>query len=324
MLILQLQKLNFSHNLTKKAIILLVSTILFYSLTLFLSDFNELSSVINSIKLEYLLLAFPLTLLTILLTGLRFHLVLKKIGINLTLKESIKIFISSLSMLITPGGSGALIKSYILKKKIGVSISSTAPIVIYEKWLEFFSIIIIIGLLLIWTDFWESRLVFLIGLILISFSFFIFKNSTGLKFLNKLFIKLRFTKQFVIDISEFNKTTGELLKPKSIIEFLSISILTKIIPLFTIYLIFISLSSDFDFFSSGQIYFTSTLIGVLTFVPGGVVVTEAGMLGMLLSYGSDFSQASILVLLIRFLSLWFPIILGFIMLKTISKKNFET
>jgi len=136
-----------------------------------------------------------------------------------------------------------------------------------------------------------------------------------------MLIKLRITKQYTIDIEEFKKTTAELFKFKSIIEFLSISIITKIILIFAIYLIFLSLDSHFDFFSSGQIYFTSVLIGVLTLVPGGIIITETGMLGMLLNYGSDFSEASLLVLLIRFFTLWFPIILGFIALNSFSKKT---
>lgn len=318
----KLQKLNFLSNLKKKVIILLIFAILFYSITLFLSDYNEMTSELNSLKLEYLIPAFPIIILAIVITGFRFHLVLKKIGIDLNIKESMTIFLAGLSMIITPGGSGTLIKSYILKKKTGHSISSTTPIIIYEKWLEFFSIIIVMGFLIPWTFFLESVIVFLIGITLIITSFFIFKNSMGLQFFNNLLTKLRFTKQFVVDIEEFKKTTVELLKPKSILEFLAISIVTKIITLFAIFFIFLSIDTDFDFFSSSQIYLTSTMIGVLTFIPGGIVATEAGMLGMLLNYGSNFSEASILVLLTRFLTLWFPIILGFIALKTIFQKKF--
>ncbi len=298
--------------------------VLFYSVIIFLSDFTEIATELSSISLHYFLLTFPLTIVTIILSGLRFHLVLRKIGINLPLKDSLSIFTAGLSMLITPGGSGSLIKSYLLKKKTGHSISYTIPIVIYEKWLNSVTILSIIGVLLLWNEYLESKIVFLIGLIFLVFSFYIFKNLVGLKYVNKLLMKTKFTKKFIINVEEFRNTTYELLKPKAIFEFLGITLVIMLILYFIIYLIFISLNSNFDFFSSGQIFFTSLLMGILTFVPGGIVVTEGGMLGMLLNYGSNFSDASVLVLLTRFLTLWFPIILGFIMLKTISKKNFET
>jgi len=309
--------LNFSNILNGKVLIFLALAVLFYSVLLFISDLNEIASELESLKLEYFLLTFPLTILTIVISGWRFHLILSKLGIQLRFKDSLKIFVGGLSMLITPGSSGTIIKSYILKKKTGHSISSTTPIIIYEKWLEFVSIIIVIGFLLFWTEFLESKLVFVIGLALIAASFFIFKNSLGLQFLNKLLTKLKFTRKFVINIDEFKNTTFELIKPKAIAKFLVISLTAKFITLVTVYLIFLSLNTKFDFFYSGQIYFTSVLIGVLSFIPGGIIVTEAGMLGMLLNYGVGFSEASILVLIIRFITFWFPILLGFIVLKTI-------
>jgi len=223
-------------------------------------------------------------------------------------------------MLITPAGSGTMIKSYILKKKIGTSISSTTPIIIYEKWLELVSVIVIIGVLLFWANFLASQVIFIIGVILIGASFFIFRNSTGLDFLNKLLTKFKFLKQFEINIEEFKKTTATLTKPSAIAEFLSLSLITKFIPLIIVFLIFESLNSGLDFFSSGQIYFTSVLIGVLSFIPGGIIVTETSMLGMMLNNDVDFSSASVLVLMLRLVTTWIPVILGFLALKKISAK----
>jgi len=312
--------LNLLNNLNRKAFILIIAIVFFYALIILISDLNKIVTQLSSIRLEYYLLIFSLLVINLLIAGWRYQLILKKLDIQMSYKDCFTIYVAGLSMIITPGGSGAMIKSYILKKKIGTSISSTTPIIIYEKWLEFVSIIFVIGVLLFWTNYLESQVVFFIGTILIGLSFFIFRNSTGLDFLNKLLTKFKFLKQFVVNSEEFKNTTATLIKPSSMAQLLSLSLITKFIPLIAVFLIFESLNSGLDFFSTGQIYFTSLLIGVLTFIPGGIIVTETSMLGMLLNNNVDFSSASVLVLMLRLVTFWIPVILGFIALKKISAK----
>lgn len=312
--------MNFSNNLKRKAFILIIAIVFFYALILLISDLNKIVTQLSSIRLEYYLPIFSITAASLFISGWRYQLILKKLGIQMSYKDCFTIFVAGLSMLITPAGSGAMIKSYILKKKIGTSISSTTPIIIYEKWLEFVSIIVVIGVLLFWANFLASQVVFVIGVILIGASFFIFRNSKGLDFINKLLTKFKFLKQFEINIAEFKKTTATLTKPSAIAEFLSLSIVKKSISLVSVFLVFESLNSGLDFFSSGQIFFTSTLIGVLSFIPGGIIVTETSMLGMMLNNNVDFSSATVLVLMLRLVTTWIPVTLGFIVLKKISAK----
>ncbi len=312
--------MNFLNILNRKALILIIAIVFFYALILLISDLNQIVTQLNAIRVEYYIPIFALMTITLLITAWRYQLILKKLDIQMSYKDCFTIFVAGLSMLITPAGSGTMIKSYILKKKIGTSISSTTPIIIYEKWLELVSVIVIIGVLLFWANFLASQVIFIIGVILIGASFFIFRNSTGLDFLNKLLTKFKFLKQFEINIEEFKKTTATLTKPSAIAEFLSLSLITKFIPLIIVFLIFESLNSGLDFFSSGQIYFTSVLIGVLSFIPGGIIVTETSMLGMLLNNDVDFSSASLLILMLRLVTTWIPVILGFLALKKISAK----
>ena len=78
---------------------------------------------------------------------------------------------------------------------------------------------------------------------------------------------------------------------------------------------------NIDFFNTSQIYFTSQIIGLLSFVPGGMIVTEAGLFGLILKTGNDMSIAAMLVLLIRILTFWFPMFIGFITLKFVLAKR---
>jgi uncharacterized protein (TIRG00374 family) len=258
-------------------------------------------------------------MLILVITAWRYHIILKKLDIKLKFKDSFLVSTAGLSMLITPGGAGAIIKSHILKQKIDQSFSSTAPIMIYEKGIEFLSIVIMIGVLLFWVDFLESKIVFVLGLIFISFIFIIFRYSIGLQFLNKLIVKIKL--KSTINVKEFQKTTKKLNSPVTFTGMLSITLLTKVMSMFVVFLVFKSFDLDLDIFQSGQIHYTSLIMGVLTFIPGGIIVTESGLLGLIIKSGIEFGFASILVIVIRFVTMWFGIIIGFIALKIVLNKN---
>jgi len=127
-------------------------------------------------------------------------------------------------------------------------------------------------------------------------------------------------KKIIISIEEFNSTSRELTKITTTLSMLSLTILTKINGLIVIFLIFQSFGIQFDFFLTGQIFNTASIIGILSLIPGGIIVTESGLLGLLVNQGLTFDLSSLLVLVIRFVSLWFVTIIGFIGLKLTLKK----
>jgi len=313
--------MNLKNKLWKKAIFFVIISIFFYSALLLLSDFDQLIDVINKISIHYYLLIFPVMGLVLVFQGIRYHMILKILAIKLTFKESFLIYLAGLSMLLSPGGSGLIVRSFILKQKTGKSISSTTPITIFERWLELVSIIILIGIFLFWQNFLESIIVFVIGVILSGLIFFIFRYSIGLNFLNKLLTKIRIFQKFTIDSEEFRETTRLLTGIKNITKLLFITFITKFFLILVVFFIFELFSFNLDVFSSSQVFFTSQVMGILSFVPGGIVVIESGLLGLITKTGIDFSNATMLVLLIRFLTFWFPMLVGFVSFKIVSKKN---
>jgi uncharacterized protein (TIRG00374 family) len=303
-----------------KAIYLIIFAIFFYVLILFLSDANKIISVLNQIQFERYIAILSLSVLTLLIHGWKYKILLSKLDLHLNFKECFLIHTAGLAMMITPGGSGLIISNYILKKKTGRSISSTIPIFIYERWLDVVVLTIIIGTLLYWNNFIASQIVFVIGLILSGFIFFVFKNKVGLNLLNKILVSTRILKKFVINTEEFQESAKKLTPPKTMISLLLISFLTKLVPMIAVYLVFDLFDLNIDFFTTSQIFFTNQIIGILSFVPGGIIVTETGLLGLIMQTGVDFSVATMLVMLLRILTFWFPTFIGFIALKFILKK----
>src|SRR5438552_5716344 len=82
---------------------------------------------------QYLPLILGLTLFNY---GCRFgkwQYYLRRLKITIGLGKSLLIFLSGLSMAITPGKVGELLKSYQLKRATGVAISRTSPLIVCER-----------------------------------------------------------------------------------------------------------------------------------------------------------------------------------------------
>ena len=63
-------------------------------------------------------------------------------------------------------------------------------------------------------------------------------------------------------------------------------------------------------------YSSSLIVGALSFIPGGIGVAESSLIGLFSVQNIEFSEAIVLVVLIRLFTLWFSTIVGFIALKT--------
>jgi len=102
-----------------KTILVIVISVAFYVGLIIFSDFEKIKLGFQEVKLEYYPIIFLLSFAVYVLLGVRYHIFLKKIGVEISLKQSILISFTGQSMMSTLGRAGTLIKSYILKKKLG-------------------------------------------------------------------------------------------------------------------------------------------------------------------------------------------------------------
>ena len=79
-----------------------------------------------------------------------------------------------------------------------------------------------------------------------------------------------------------------------------------------------------DYLKVLAIYVTSILLGAISFIPAGIGITEGTLAGLLTLEGIGVSTALILSVMIRILTLWYSVGVGFIALKftgVLSPKN---
>ena len=92
-----------------KKFLLLFGFLIFYVVFIAYSDFQEFSTTISNFDYSYLPIIVVFVFIGIVIKSLRQQLLYKQIGINIQFKTGILLYITGLSMILTPGGSGELI-----------------------------------------------------------------------------------------------------------------------------------------------------------------------------------------------------------------------
>ena len=304
-------------KLDNRLILVLVAAIGIYAIFLFLSDFSIISEKISNFKINYLPLILLLVSVSWIPLIIKWHFLLKNSRINVPLTKSIAIFFSGSAFEITPGQIGILIKSQLLKTSSNISRTKTVPIVIVEKIYDLIGAILasVIGIIILGM---ESYLIIIAISVLATIFFFMYHRRSSELVFNQI-TKLKFFSKYVDNISEFY----EVVKKSTNVKAATICILLALTYWFIIsaaaYYTLIAFDVNLlDYLKVLAIYATSTLLGAISFIPGGIGITEGSIAGLFTLNGVDVSTALILSVMIRVLTLWYTVIVGFVSLKFTS------
>ena len=301
-------------KLENNIILILVAAIGIYGIFLFLSDFSIILEKISNFKINYLPLILLLVSVSWIPLIIKWHFLLKNSRINVPLTKSIAIFFSGSAFEITPGQIGILIKSQLLKTSSNISRTKTVPIVIVEKIYDLIGAILasVIGIIILGMEFY--LIIIAISVLATIFFFMYHRRSSELVF-NRI-TKLKFFSKYIDNMSEFY----EVVKKSTNVKAATICILLALTYWFIIsaaaYYTLIAFDVNLlDYLKVLAIYTTSTLLGAISFIPGGIGITEGSIAGLFTLNGVDISTALILGVMIRVLTLWYSVGVGFISLK---------
>jgi uncharacterized protein (TIRG00374 family) len=234
---------------------------------------------------------------------------LKNLGIEISFKDNFMVYLAGLSMMLTPAGSGSLIKSFLFKKIHNFDYSKTIAVGIQEKFYDILGPIIVLSFLLLFIDFDEIKIIVLILLILLLF--FIFpKSKKIISFLISFLKKFKSLEKTNLSIDQFYNYYSLLINKKNLSHFIPLSIFATLVDGVALYFAFLSLGIDLNYFESITSVYLPNIVGLITFIPGGVGVTEAGMLSILIGLGIPIASASAAVLFVRLTGIWFYVLLG--------------
>ena len=303
-------------------LLIIIGTITLYGIFLFVPDFNLIQEKISNFKINYLPLILLLVSVSWIPVIIKWHFLLKNCQIEIPLAKSVAVFLSGMFFDITPGQIGALMKSQILKTSSNIPRTKTVPIVLAEKVYDLIGAIVasIIGIIILGI---HHHLI-IIGILVLSTIFFFMYYRPVTELFFKRLIKTKFFSKYVENLSEFY----EIIQKSTNVKVATICILLAVTYWFIVsaagYYVLMSFDINIlDYLKVLAIYATSTLLGAISFVPGGIGITEGTLTGLLTLEGIDVSVALILSVMIRIFTLWYSAFIGFIALKFTGAFSFK-
>jgi len=264
----------------------------------------------QTVKMEYVYLGFLVVYASLMITSIRWHIMIRDLGIMVSPKSSMLVYLCGNAFALSPGRLGEVLRSYYLKRLCNIPVAKTAPTIIVERFFDVFAILVIAlsAYLLIGAN--HEVIIFgyfLLGVFLI----LIYQK----KYLKKILDR---TKRIPI-IGKRSKVLLEsidvihiLLRPKIFVKIFLLSILAWIFESLVVYFALKAFDINLSIIKSAFIQVTSTLIGSATFLPGGIGATEGGLIGFFLLEGIPYNDAVGPVLLVRIIVLWSIIIVAII------------
>ena len=294
--------------------LIIVAAIITYATFLIFSDFTEINNSINNFQIEYLPIILILLPTGWLFLYLRWQFLLKNTGATFSHRMNFQIFLSGFALGVTPGKVGELLKSQLLKNNFGIPRKITAPLIIIERFYNAAGLLVISCFGILFFDF--SALVLLITAVLLSVIIFILRSKILFsKFLQQI-SKIKFLAKYSISLEDSYEVIEKSTKPKIFLVSSGFSGMYWIIESVAVYFILLALGINIiEFFTIIPIYATSMIIGVASLIPGGLVVTEGTLAGLLNLHGVEFALSLSIVVIIRIFTLWYPVIVGFFALK---------
>jgi len=303
-------KINFidNQNINKYIILGLSLYIIFFILT-------SIKNIL-SFKYEFILLALLLSFLNYIVRLFRWRYYLSNLGIKSKLNNVI--FFSGLSMTITPGKFGELFKAYLLKRSDRVPIGKTSAIVFVERVTDVFGMFVLclIGSFSVLYKFWFLFIIIAVILILIT----IINNDIVYKKIKSVVFRFKFLKRIEKLVEEFRYGIKILFSKKSMIYTLTLTTIGWLFEGIGLWIILLGFGINVDITTIIFIYAFSSLIGSISFIPGGIAVTEGSMVILLSNIGLPMQIALSSTILIRLVTLWFGVIVGIIALTIYEKK----
>ena len=136
----------------KSKIAILLGVILFYVIFVLSNDVKQFSYEWTNVQISFIPLILGMHFLVLLLRTIRQKILFDNLGVKLSLKENMKIHMSGLSLITTPGGIGQTIKAYYLKSKYNFPYSKTISVTLAERYHDLVGIIPFIVIFLLFRE----------------------------------------------------------------------------------------------------------------------------------------------------------------------------
>jgi uncharacterized protein (TIRG00374 family) len=252
---------------------------------------------------------------------LRWQLYLRHQKVSVPVGDSAVVFGAGLSLSITPAKLGELVKSYLLRELHDIPATQTAPIVVAERVTDLIALLLVavVGVALYGV---ETTLVIGAGAV-IAIGLILLAWPRPTRALIDLVTRPAMTRRFRAPLHEVYTGLASLCRPSLLVlatliaipawgaECVGFALICNAFP-----------GTEVALGLAMVIYAATSIAGALSFLPGGLGVTEGAMTILLVRSATHIDQATALdaTLLTRLATLWFAVVLGLMLLAVARRR----
>lgn len=275
---------------------------------------DDIKGELEHFQWSYFSAAIALTLLNYGLRFIKWHYFLTRLKVPMPIGEDIWNFVAGLSMAISPGKAGEILKSYVVRARTGVPMATTIPAVVTERLTDAIAMLLLAGIGI--TTYAASQIHYVliptfiaacgIGVLLSeSLSMKIIDLLGTFGPLSKITPKLR----------EMYQAMRTCVAPISLLWTIALSFVAWGAECVAYQLIFRGLNYEAPLDVCLFLYSFATIAGS-ALVPGGIGVADGALVGGAVHYLPELieSKAVAAAFLVRIATMWFGVGLGSIAL----------
>lgn len=291
-----------------------------------ISDVREVGDTFRQFRWIEIPMILGLTLLNYWLRWLKWDYYLRRLGLGqgVGMVDSVLLFTAGMVMAVTPGKIGEVLKSYLLRRMNGTPVSVSAPIVLAERLTDGLGMLLLMGLGL--TLYPPARPGFIILVVLSLFGILVLQHSPlfegMLMVVERLF---PFGHRLAPMCRAIYTSTQQLLEWRVLLVATLLSVVSWGFECVAFFFVLTGLhvpASWLLLLQATFIFAASTLLGLVSFLPGGLGTSEASSAGLLMVIvGMSASAATTATIIIRFCTLWFGVSLGVLALTWFNRRH---
>jgi glycosyltransferase 2 family protein len=286
------------------------------------ADARSVGAALAGFSWTAALAALGLAAANYLVRFVRWQYYLRVLGLKVPAGESFLVFLGGFALTVTPGKLGEAVKALLLRESRGIPAARTAPIVVAERFTDLVGLLLLAAVGAFTFDVDKTFLV--VAAVVIGLGLVVVSVEPLARFALALAARAPGVKRFAGKLVEFYESTAALLRPGPLGLAVVLSVISWYFECLAFWLVVQGFQgAAIEHQAAVFIYATMTIAGALSFLPGGLGVTEAGMLGMLTQLGTGTGKgvAAAATFVTRLCTLWFAVVVGLVALVIFARKT---
>lgn len=259
------------------------------------------------------------TLVNHALRFLKWDFYLRLLAVPLARRQSLLIFLAGLTMAITPGKLGEVLKAFLVRDLVGTPVSLTASVVMAERLTDVAGLLLLAALGLTALPYGAALLGAVAGILVLALLALRSRRlgDAAPRLLEGRGPLARLAGPFRL----FLGSGRTLLAPGALAFAVVLSVVSWFFECLALSVVLDGLDVTVSLRAATFVYAFASLAGAVSMIPGGLGIAEGSLAGLLVALGASLPDAVAATLLIRAATLWLAVGLGASMLGLVFRSG---